>query len=212
MAEIMNEFRAIPPVTRSYLVAAVVTTTLCSLDIVSPYSLFLSWPAVVKQGQVWRLVTTFLFFGARFSIDFLFHLFFLVRYIGSLETGSYRSRPASFAYMIAFGSICMLIIGPFFRLTFLGSSLTFMMVYIWARRNPYSQMNLLGLINFTAPYLPWVLLAFSVVLGGTGIVDMLGIAIGHLYYFLEDVYPTITRPSRRLLKTPRFLKVMMHED
>ncbi len=68
---------------------------------------------------------------------------------------------------------------------FLGSSLTFMMVYIWARRNPFVRMSFLGLFTFTAPYLPWVLLGFSFVLGNDAMVDSLGIAIGHLYYFVS---------------------------
>ena len=52
-----------------------------------------------------------------------------------------------------------------------------------------------------------------------GYVDMAGIAVGHIYYYLEDVYPRLT-PYRfyfvsfflmtpnfrtRLLKTPRIL-------
>ena len=33
-----------------------------------------------------------------------------------------------------------------------------MIVYVWARRNPHARMNFLGLFNFNAPYLPWVIL------------------------------------------------------
>jgi len=40
----------------------------------------------------------------------------------------------------------------------LGPSLAFMIVYVWARRNPHARMNFLGLFNFNAPYLPWVIL------------------------------------------------------
>lgn len=60
------------------------------------------------------------------------------------------------------------------------------------------------LVNSQAPYLPWVLVAFSVLLGNSVLVDILGIAIGHLYFFLEDVFPN--QPGgRRLLATPRIL-------
>jgi hypothetical protein len=46
--------------------------------------------------------------------------------------------------------------------------------------------------------------AFSVLLGNSVLVDILGIAIGHLYFFLEDVFPN--QPGgRRLLATPRLL-------
>ena len=39
-------------------------------------------------------------------------------------------------------------------------------------------LNFLGLFNFTAPYLPWVLLAFSVTLRSNAVVDLLGIVAG----------------------------------
>ena len=41
-----------------------------------------------------------------------------------------------------------------------------MMVYVWGRggENANVRMSLLGLYNFNAPYLPWVLLAFSLCL------------------------------------------------
>jgi hypothetical protein len=118
--------------------------------------------------QFWRLFTNFFFFGAKFSLEFLFHMFFLVQYCRSLEEGSFRGRTADFFYMILFGSTLLTLIAPFADMHFLGSSLTFMMVYIWARRNPLVRMTFLGLFTFTAPYLPWVLLCFSVLLGNDG--------------------------------------------
>lgn len=59
-----------------------------------------------------------------------------------------------------------------------------MMVYVWSRRHQYISMSFLGIFNFTAPYLPWVLLGFSLMLGHSPAVDLLGIAAGHVYYFL----------------------------
>jgi Derlin-2/3 len=47
-------------------------------------------------------------------------------------------------------------------------------VYVWGRRNMYVNMSFLGLFNFTAPFLPWVLLLFSVMLGSSPVVDLLG--------------------------------------
>ena len=43
--------------------------------------------------------------------------------------------------------------------------------------------SLLGLLAFSAPYLPWVLLGFSTLLGHDVSSDLLGIAVGHVYYF-----------------------------
>ena len=81
-----------------------------------------------------------------------------------------------------------------------------MLVYVWARRNPMVRMNFFGLLTFQAPYLPWVLLGFSLLLGNSVSVDLLGMAVGHIYYFLEDVFPN--QPGgKRLLQTPTILRV-----
>lgn len=74
-----------------------------------------------------------------------------------------------------------------------------------------ARMNFLGLFTFTAPYLPWVLLAFSFVLGNNGVVDVVGIAVGHLYYFLEDVYPLMLPSRKRLLATPRLVQLLFNQ-
>ena len=36
------------------------------------------------------------------------------------------------------------------------------------------RMNFFGLMNFQAPYLPWVLLGFSLLLGNSIVVDLMG--------------------------------------
>jgi hypothetical protein len=111
-----------------------------------------------------------------------------------------------------------------------------MMVYLWGRRNEHVRMSFLGLFPFTAPYLPWVLFSFSLLLGNSATTDIIGIIVGHMYYFLEgtemepsdppppsvshlsswvilfvDVYPTIARirgwKTERPLATPRLLCV-----
>ena len=69
----------IPVVSRTYLTASFITTAACALDLVSPFSLYFNFGLIFYKGQLWRLVTNFLFFGL-FSLDFLFHLYFLVRY------------------------------------------------------------------------------------------------------------------------------------
>lgn len=71
----------------------------------------------------------------------------------------------------------------FVNLLFLGQAFTIMLVYVWSRRNPYVRMNFFGLLNFHAPYLPWVLLAFSLLLGNSVIVDLMG-----KYYYLRNNY------------------------
>jgi Derlin-2/3 len=75
-------------------------------------------------------------------------------------------------------------------LPFLGSALSSTLVYIWSRRNPDTRLSLMGLLVFTAPYLPWVLMAFSLLMHGSVPRDeILGVVVGHVWYFFADVWP-----------------------
>ena len=101
--ELANE---IPIITRVYAAAAILVTAACSLDLLSPFSLFFSTSLVFEHLQVWkscffflcslissfslcfvqlwRLLTSFFFFAPSFSLDFIFLMFFFVRYSASL--------------------------------------------------------------------------------------------------------------------------------
>ena len=96
------------------------------------------------------------------------------------------------------------IIALFFaNLLFLGHAFTIMLVYIWSRRNPQTRITFFGLLTFQAPYLPWVLFGFSLLLRTDTMVDLMGISVGHLYYFLEDVAPGLS--GFRFLKTQKLM-------
>jgi len=207
MATLQDWYLEIPLITRVYLTGSMLTTAACSLELISPFSLYFNLRLVFVRAQVWRLFTNFFFFGS-ISLDFFFHMFFLVRYCRMLEEGSFRGRPADFLLMLLFGGSLMCLVAPFINIPpFLGSSLAFMMVYVWGRRNEYVRMSFLGLFQFRAPFLPWVLLIFSVMLGNSPTIDLMGIVVGHTYFFLEDVYPyTPAGRGRKPLRTPWLLQ------
>ncbi|XP_047292143.1 derlin-2 isoform X3 [Homo sapiens] len=170
------------------------------LELITPFQLYFNPELIFKHFQIWRLITNFLFFGP-VGFNFLFNMIFLYRYCRMLEEGSFRGRTADFVFMFLFGGFLMTLFGLFVSLVFLGQAFTIMLVYVWSRRNPYVRMNFFGLLNFQAPFLPWVLMGFSLLLGNSIIVDLLGIAVGHIYFFLEDVFPN--QPGGiRILKTP----------
>lgn len=51
-------------------------------------------------------------------------------------------------------------------------------------------MSLLGLFVFPAAYLPCVLIGFSFGMNGrVPAADLVGLVVGHIFYFLEDVWP-----------------------
>ncbi|XP_040856804.1 derlin-2 isoform X5 [Ochotona curzoniae] len=178
------EYLQIPPVSRAYTTACVLTTAAVQLELITPFQLYFNPELIFKHFQNCKY-----------------------RYCRMLEEGSFRGRTADFVFMFLFGGFLMTLFGLFVSLVFLGQAFTIMLVYVWSRRNPYVRMNFFGLLNFQAPFLPWVLMGFSLLLGNSIIVDLLGIAVGHIYFFLEDVFPN--QPGGiRILKTPSILKAI----
>ena len=72
------------------------------------------------------------------------------------------------------------------------------------------QMSLFGFLTFNAPYLPWVMLGFSVLMGNSITMDLIGIVVGHVYYFAEFVYPIMAEVRgwrvKRLMEPPTILR------
>uniref|UniRef100_A0A2C9K993 Derlin n=1 Tax=Biomphalaria glabrata TaxID=6526 RepID=A0A2C9K993_BIOGL len=153
------------------------------LDLINPFQIYFNPELIFRHYQIWRLVTSFLYFGP-IGFNFLFNMIFAYRYCRMLEEGSFRGRTADFFFMFLFGGFFMVIMALFVNLVFLGSAFTIMLVYVWSRRNPYVRLNFFGLMNFQAPFLPWVLLGFSLLLGNSVIIDLMGIAIGHVYLYI----------------------------
>ncbi|CAC5357837.1 DERL2_3 [Mytilus coruscus] len=191
-----QEYMQMPPVTRAYTTACVITTIAVQLDIITPFQIYFNPDLIFRKFQVWRLVTNFMYFGP-IGFNFLFNMIFAYRYCRMLEEGSFRNKTADFFFMILFGCSLMTILGLIVNIVFLGSAFTIMLVYLWSRRNPYVRLNFFGLMTFHAPYLPWVLLGFSVLLGNSVVIDL-----------MEDVFPE-QRGGFRILKTPRFLTYLL---
>lgn len=145
------------------------------------------------------------------SLNSIFNPFILkqVRYSRLLEEGDFRGRAASYVWMLAFGVTNICLLASFMNVHFLGSALTFMMSYVWGRRNEDVKMSFLGFLQFNAPYLPWIMLAVSVLIGNSVVMDLIGIGVGHAYYFLEFVYPVMAEIRgwriKRIMEPPSIL-------
>ncbi|PZC78392.1 hypothetical protein B5X24_HaOG202215 [Helicoverpa armigera] len=105
---LLQEYMLIPPVTRAYTTACVVTTLAVQLDLVSPFQLYFNPNLILRRYQLWRLVSTFLFFG-NLGFNFFFNMIFTYRYCRMLEEGSFRGRTADFVVMFVFGGVLMIV-------------------------------------------------------------------------------------------------------
>lgn len=157
-------------------------------------------------------MTCFFYFGP-LNFDFIFHLFYLysnfdllrLRYCKSLEEDVFHGRSVDFLCLLVFGMCVILSISPLFHVTFLGAPLSYMLVYVWSQRNSFMLMNLLGIFNFTANYLPWVLLLFPILFSGNlPYGDLIGIFSGYLYEFVSlNQHPILVEFRSLVLRLTR---------
>jgi len=213
----MEWYKELPIVTRSYLTACLVTTFAIEFGFVRILSLYLNFDLIIRHGEFWRLLTNFFYFG-QFGIGYFFHMTFLVHYSRSLEELTFRGKASDLIFCYLFGAVSLLILNVilwytnwFSNVLILGPSLVFMIVYVWARRNPDVKMSFLGLFTFNAPYFPWVIIGLETMIGQNwSILDLLGLIVGHLYYYLSYAYPKLS--NRNLLKTPEILRHVFDQE
>ncbi|KAG3097497.1 hypothetical protein PI124_g5371 [Phytophthora idaei] len=194
-------YYGLPYITRFYLSVCFGSTLLSTMGFLNPQSLYLDFDLVWQRFQLWRLTTCFMFLGS-FSFPFLMQLMILTNYSSRLEEDPFPGGggpTADYAFMLFFGAVVLWVIAFFMSIPFLGMSLIFMIVYVWSRRNPTAPVAIWG-FRFDGLYLPWALIAFTVLVGGNPIMDVFGVIAGHLYYFLLEVLPATK--GWNLLQTP----------
>lgn len=77
-----------------------------------------------------------------------------------------------------------------------------MVVYVYCRKYPDEDISVWG-IPLKRKILPWVMLGLDTLMGSSPLMGILGIAAGHLYWYLTDGYQRNT--GAPLLTTPQFL-------
>ena len=103
----------------SFVLACVLTSAAVQLNLLSPLQLYFNPNLIINQLQLWRLITTFVFFG-NFNFNFFFNMIFTYKYCRMLEEGSFHGRTADFVVMFIFGIFSMLFFALFVNQLLLG--------------------------------------------------------------------------------------------
>eukprot|EP00525_Craspedostauros_australis_P008110 CAMPEP_0198116654 /NCGR_PEP_ID=MMETSP1442-20131203/13825_1 /TAXON_ID= /ORGANISM="Craspedostauros australis, Strain CCMP3328" /LENGTH=351 /DNA_ID=CAMNT_0043774529 /DNA_START=32 /DNA_END=1087 /DNA_ORIENTATION=+ len=188
-----------PPLTKMYLGASLLATTIGCFTNQNQFPTFLSldWTLTLKKGQIWRPFTSFLNFGG-VGLSYAMTMNFVWNYMCSLER-LHHDKPYEFWTMFLFGMTSLLVGYPALKLspTFLGHNLSTFFVYVWSKYNEGTMVNMFELVEIKAELLPWIFLAQTFLLEGEiPILDMIGIAFGHIYHHFQ---------TTGLLTSPRFL-------
>ena len=195
-------FQQSPKITKILTLSSIFISLLTWFEIVSPYSLYINYNLVFKRFQLWRILTNFFYFGNS-SMNLILHMLMFFRNSKLLEKKVFKGIAPDYLYFILFTMICLLIINYFIKEIFLSGSLSFAMTYYWGRKSKNTNIEFMGMFNFRAPYMPWMYLIFSFLLNSDIKDDLLGLIVGHVYYFLKEIIPRIkTINNPKLLETP----------
>jgi len=88
----------------------------------------------------------------------------------------------------------------------MSNSICFTMTYYWGRKSKNTLVNVAGLFTLRAPYLAWFYLVLSFLWDIEFKHDLLGMFVGHFYFFFSDIFPRMKKSKGfNLFKTPDFL-------
>lgn len=194
-------FLDIPPVTRTIVILTFFSTLFTGLGLF-PISLFLlEWSQVIYKFQIWRLVLTFFHVG-QLGLRFLIRMYFLFTYSQQLEVGTFFGRPANYAWFLSFVSIFVLATSSLFTSYINSGAWLLAIIHLWGRHADNVSVSMYGFIQIPAKYLSLVMLLLDVIIQGSfAPSDGLGLLGGHLYYFLDSVFPTMPE-GKQLIFTP----------
>jgi Derlin-2/3 len=193
-----------PPITRMYLILSILANIMCFAQIIKPIHLFLNFQLIIFHYNFWRLFSHAFFFG-QIGIKAFFYIFFFSRYSKALEMYSFQGKKENYLYLLIFGNSIMVLFKLFiYEAQFLGPAITNMIVYLWGKKNAQQQINLVNILHIRGSSLPFVLTLSSLAMKQKTLkLDLLGIIAGHLYYYLEEIYPRLIG-GQKVLRTPGF--------
>lgn len=131
----------------------------------------------------------------------------LLQYGKSVEASAFPGDTPAAIWATAAGGALMAAAGaavPWLALGAYGQSLVIFLMYVSVRTHPTAPVSLFGLVTLPSLYLPWAFLALAFAgLGGDPRGVGLGIAAGHVVWFLTAVHPRAG--GRALLAPPAWL-------
>ena len=108
MQVIIDQWKHTPPITRSIFLLTFGLSLGVTLEVFSSLKLYYNWKLIYSNMEWWRLITS-LFFKGELSPHTIFDFYICFRYMYSLETTSFRGKPAEFITFITLGCVFFLI-------------------------------------------------------------------------------------------------------
>jgi hypothetical protein len=191
----------IPPVTRTLCLSMAACTLGSGFKLLPSVMFGLYWPAIIGRFQIWRLLFTFVHLGG-LGFAFLINMYFLFHYSKQLENGTFFGRTANYCWFIAIVMAVTIVCSPFIPIFGGGRAILMAIMHLWGRHSPNLSVKLYGIVAVPAKYLSLATIGMELVLSGTvDFTSVVGLVAGHIYFFLDTVYPTMPN-GRNLIVVP----------
>ena len=199
-------FNESPKITKILVLSSFGISILVWSGLVNTLDIYLNFYLIIHKYEIWRILTTFLYFG-EFNLNLVLHMFIFFRDSKILEKKIFHGNSADYLYFILFCMIFLLILSPITKSLFLSTSLNFAMMYYWGRKSKMTNVEFMGVFTFRAPYLSIFYLMISFLLGYEYKELIIGIIVGHVYFFLKEILPRIKGVKGiKLLETPKIVQ------
>jgi len=203
-------YNDIPQMTKYWFTADVILPMAAKLGLVGLGNLALFLQPEVnlvwENFHIWRPITSLFAYPItpQTGFHYLMMLYFLYQYSNRLEKDDFAGKPADMSYMLLIIYAVTIVIGFIMKMAFLFEIPIMAVLYVWCQLNKNMQVRFFFGIQLQAQYLPWVLCLFNMIVKGGGMIELIGIFVGHVYYFLKFRYAQdFGGPD--LLKTPQWL-------
>lgn len=119
-------------------------------------------------------------------------------------------KPSDFLYFVILTCLMLDIINGFVKSIVLWEAFSTALTHLWAQYNRQVTVSFFFGIRFPAAYLSLVLLGYSFISGGDFIGVIMGIVVGHTYWFLREVWSRRNPNILRWLQAPSWLDLMVN--
>ena len=202
-------YNSLPSVTKGWWTLSFLFANMVYFGWVPPESICWSWHHLAWKWQLWRIVTPFCFVGTWGPKGFstLISLYMLQQYSKGLESGAPNTggggNVSDYIVLVFLSMVGHIIISAtVYPRYFMGESLMFTVLYIWCKLNQETSVSLWG-FKMQANIFPFALMALHLATGSDFMADLIGLVVGHIYYFLQGVYPNIY--GKDIIHTPDFV-------
>ncbi|XP_054715662.1 derlin-1-like [Uloborus diversus] len=206
MSEVGNFFQSMPLFTRYWFSLSLFFPLLGRFGLIHPAYLILDYRAFIHQFQIWRPITAAFYYplGPSTAFSYMLNLYFLYNYSMRLETGLFDGKPAEYLFLLLFNWLTLVVSSLALNIWYFMEAMILSVLYIWCQINKDTIVTFWFGTQFKAIYLPWVLFGINFILRSGGFDELLGILVGHLYYFLAYSYP-VEYGGSSLLQVPQIL-------